>query len=408
MMKEFNTLDDFNFKDKTVILRVDINCPLDRNDLTIINDSRIRKIAPTVSELSSKMAKLVILAHQSRKGKWDFIPLEQHAKALSRYTRKEVAFVPDIIGDLAKQAISNMTGGDVILLDNVRALDCETEKRSMQDHSESELVKALYPLADYYVCDAFGAAHRSQCSLVGFQARLPSAAGRLMAKELYALKSVFSEPKRPSVFILGGAKFGDSSPMIDYVLGTGKADMVILVGLAGNAFIKAMGVNLGKASEDALKEELNESNIQAAKAMLAKYGQRIILPVDVAVDRGGERVEVSIGDLPTVEPALDIGLGSMEKFRKVILSSGTSFMSGPAGMYEKTNFGEGTKALMMAMIDSGGQAVIGGGHTVGAADLFDLTDRFSYVSTAGGALETYLLGKPLPAVEALKHSCSCL
>ena len=408
MMKEFNTLDDFNFKDKTVILRVDINCPLDRNDLTIINDSRIRKIAPTVSELSSKMAKLVILAHQSRKGKWDFIPLEQHAKALSRYTRKDVSFIPDIVGEKAKQAIMSMNGGEIILLDNIRCLDCETQKKSMEEHSNSELVKTLSPLADYYVCDAFGAAHRSQCSLVGFQARLPSAAGRLMAKELYALKAVFDEPKRPSVFILGGAKFGDSSPMIDHVLGTGKADQVILVGLAGNAFIKAMGIDLGKASEDALKEELNDVNLQAAKDMLAKYGQRIILPQDIAIEREGERIDIRIGDLPISEPALDIGKGSMEKFRKVILSSGTSFMSGPAGMYEKNNFGEGTRALMMAMIDSGGQAVIGGGHTVGAADLFDLTDRFSYVSTAGGALETYLLGKPLPAVEALKYSCISL
>ena len=407
-MTEFNTLDDFNFKDKTVILRVDINCPLDRNDLSIINDSRIRKIAPTVSELSSKMAKLVIIAHQSRRGAWDFIPLEQHAKALSRYTRKEVVFVPDIIGDVAKKAISNMMEGDIILLDNVRGLDCESEDKSMQQHGDSELVKALSPLADYYVCDAFGAAHRSQCSLVGFQARLPSAAGRLMAKELYALKSVFNEPRRPSVFILGGAKFEDSSFMIDHLLGTGKADVVILVGLAGNAFIKAMGVNLGKASEEVLSKGLTESNIQSAKDMLVKFGQRIILPLDLAIERDGGRLDVQIGDFPTAEQALDIGAGSMEKFQKVIKSSGTCFLSGPAGMYEKANFGEGTKALMMAMIDSGGQAVIGGGHTVGAADLFDLTDRFSYVSTAGGALETYLLGKPLPAVEALKHSYSQL
>ncbi|MDD3398133.1 MAG: phosphoglycerate kinase [Candidatus Methanomethylophilaceae archaeon] len=408
MMKEFNTLDDFDFRDKTVLLRVDINCPLDRESLIITNDSRIRKIAPTVTELSSKSAKLVILAHQSRKGKWDFIPLQQHAEALARYTRREVRFVPDIIGNPAQAAIRSMQPGEIILLDNVRNLDCETEKKSMQDHSQSELVKALAPLADYYICDAFGAAHRSQCSLVGFQARLPSAAGRLMAKELYALRSVFDEPRRPSTFILGGAKFGDSSPMIDHVLGTGKADRVILVGLAGNAFIKAMGVDLGSASEAALKEEFTDANLQAAKQMLQKYGPRILLPQDIAVEKDGERVEVPIGDLPYSEPALDIGKASMEKFCKVIQCSGTCFMSGPAGMYEKVGFGEGTKALMLAMIDSGGQAVIGGGHTVGAADLFDLTDRFSYVSTAGGALETYLLGKPLPAVEALKHSCRCL
>jgi phosphoglycerate kinase len=408
MMKEFNTLDDFDFRDKTVLLRVDINCPLDRESLSIINDSRIRKIAPTVTELSSKMSKLVILAHQSRKGKWDFIPLKQHAEVLSRYTRKKIRFIPDVIGEIATEAIRSMSPGDVILLDNVRNLDCETEKKSMQEHGNSDLVQALAPLADIYICDAFGAAHRSQCSLVGFQARLPSAAGRLMTKELYALSSVFDEPKRPSTFILGGAKFSDASPMIDHVLGTGKADRVILVGLAGNAFIKAMGIDLGTASEAALKEELTETNLQAAKDMLAKYGARILVPQDLAVERDGVRMDLRVGDLPSMEPALDIGKASMEKFRRVIQSSGTSFMSGPAGMYEKEGFGDGTKALMLAMIDSGGQAVIGGGHTVGAADLFDLTDRFSYVSTAGGALETYLLGKPLPAVEALKYSCRCL
>ncbi|MGE4275311.1 MAG: phosphoglycerate kinase, partial [Candidatus Methanomethylophilaceae archaeon] len=226
-MKEFNTLDDFDFRDKTVLLRVDINCPLDRESLSIINDSRIRKIAPTVTELSSKMSKLVILAHQSRKGKWDFIPLKQHAEVLSRYTRKKIRFIPDVIGEIATEAIRSMSPGDVILLDNVRNLDCETEKKSMQEHGNSDLVQALAPLADIYICDAFGAAHRSQCSLVGFQARLPSAAGRLMTKELYALSSVFDEPKRPSTFILGGAKFSDASPMIDHVLGTGKADRVI-------------------------------------------------------------------------------------------------------------------------------------------------------------------------------------
>jgi len=187
MTKEFNTLDDFDFGGKTVILRADINCPLNRETLAIDNDSRIRKIAPTVTELSSKMAKLVILAHQSRLGKWDFTSLEQHAERLSRYTGREVRFIPDVIGEVAQEAIRSLQPGEVILLENVRYLDCEIEKRSMEEHSRSELVNALAPLADYYVCDAFGTAHRSQCSMVGFQARIPSAAGRLMTKELRAL-----------------------------------------------------------------------------------------------------------------------------------------------------------------------------------------------------------------------------
>ena len=403
-MKDFHTLEDFNFKDKTVLLRVDINCPLNKETLEIINDARIRRIIPTVRELMGKKAKVVILAHQSRKGKWDFIPLEQHSKRLAKNLNSEVKYVDDVMGDKAKKAIADLKPGEVLLLGNVRELDSETAKLDMFGHSEGELVNALAPLIDYYVCDAFGAAHRSQCSLVGFPIKVPSASGRLMAKEIFALKAIFDEPRRPSVFILGGAKFGDASEMIDHVLGTNMADTVMLVGLAGNAFLLARGIELGEASTEILKEELTPENLQAAKDIMSKYGQRVLLPTDVAIERDGKRVSVLVGDLPVKEAALDIGDASIEKFRKVILSSRTSFMSGPAGVYEKEGFGIGTKGLMDAMIESKGQSVIGGGHTVGAADSFDLTDRFSYVSTGGGALETFLLGQPLPVIDALKYS----
>ena len=403
-MKDFHTLEDFNFKDKTVLLRVDINCPLNKETLEIINDARIRRVIPTVRELMGKRAKVVILAHQSRKGKWDFIPLEQHAKRLARNLNSQVKYVNDVMGDDAKKAIKDLQPGEVLLLGNVRELDSETAKLDMFGHSEGELVNALVPLIDYYVCDAFGAAHRSQCSLVGFPIKVPSASGRLMAKEIFALKAIFDEPRRPSVFILGGAKFGDASEMIDHVLGTKMADTVMLVGLAGNAFLLARGIELGDASTEILKEELTPENLQAAKDIMAKYGQRVLLPTDVAIERDGKRVSVLVGDLPVKEAALDIGDASIEKFRKVILSSKTSFMSGPAGVYEKEGFGIGTRGLMDAMIESRGQSVIGGGHTVGAADTFDLTDRFSYVSTGGGALETFLLGQPLPVIDALKYS----
>lgn len=403
-MKDFHTLEDFNFRGRTVLLRVDINCPLDKGSLEIINDSRIRRIIPTVRELVGKQAKLVILAHQSRKGKWDFTSLEQHSARLSRHLNHPVRYVDDVIGDEAKDAIRSLQPGEVLLLGNVREIDSETAKLDMFGHSKADIVEELAPLLDYFVCDAFGAAHRSQCSLVGFPMRLPSASGRLMAKELFALSAVFDEPRRPSVFILGGAKFGDASDMIDHVLGSGMADTVILVGLAGNAFLMARGVDIGEASEAVLRDELTPENLQAAKDILAKYGQRVLLPVDVAVERDGRRVSVPVGDLPSAEPALDIGDATIEKFAKVIMSSKTSFMSGPAGMYEKDGFEPGTLGLMTAMIESRSQSVIGGGHTVGAADRFDLSDRFSYVSTGGGALETFLLGEPLPVVEALKYS----
>ncbi|MBO6083796.1 MAG: phosphoglycerate kinase, partial [Candidatus Methanomethylophilaceae archaeon] len=220
-MKDFHTLEDFNVKDKTVLLRVDINCPLDKGTLKIINDSRIRRVVPTVRELIGKQAKVVILAHQSRKGKWDFTSLEQHAERLSRHLNHPVKYVDDVMGEDAKKAIQSLAPGEALLLGNVRAIDSETAKLDMFGHAEGELVKALVPLIDFYVCDAFGAAHRSQCSLVGFSLKVPSASGRLMAKELFALSAVFDEPRRPSVFILGGAKFGDASGLIDHVLGSG-------------------------------------------------------------------------------------------------------------------------------------------------------------------------------------------
>ena len=402
--KDFNTLEDFNFKGKTVLLRVDINCPLSKDELKIVNDSRIRRIVPTVRELMGKMAKTVMLAHQSRKGKWDFIPLQQHAEHLSLHLNAPVKYVDDVLGDEAQAAIEALQPGEVLLLGNVRGIDSETAKGDMMMHSEGEIVKKLAPIIDYYVCDAFGASHRSQCSLVGFQPLVPSASGRLMAKEMFALKAIFENPRRPSVFVLGGAKFGDASEMIDHVLGTNMADTVILVGLAGNAYLYARGVDVGEASLKILSEELTPENLQAAKDILSKYGQRVLLPVDVAVERDGKRVSVNIGDMPTAEPALDIGDDTAEKFRKVIMSSKTCFMSGPAGMIEKEDFAIGTRILMTAMVDSGCQSVIGGGHTGGAAERFDLADRFSYVSTGGGALETFLLGEPLPVIEALKFS----
>ena len=405
-MGAYNTLGDLNFKGKRVLLRVDINCPMDKKTLNIINDVRIRAVVPTIRELLGKKAKLVVLAHQSRKGKWDFTDLSQHAVLLSKNLNTPVKYVDDVLGDEAKKAIEALKDGEILLLGNVRAIDSESKSLPMEEHAQGEIVKALAPLFDLYVCDAFGAAHRSQCSLVGFEDVLPSASGRLMAKEMYALETIFNNPRRPSVFILGGAKFGDVPHMIDRVLSSNTADTVIVVGLAGNAFLMARGVDIGEASKVPLQDELTEENFKKAQDVMAKYGQRIILPIDVAVEKDGKRVSVNIGDMATAGAALDIGDESIEKFRKVLEVSKTSFMSGPAGMFEKDGFEKGTKAIMTAMVESKGLSVLGGGHTSAAAERFDLADAMSYVSTGGGALETFLLKDPLPVIVALEHSKS--
>ena len=405
-MGSYNTLGDFNYKGKKVLLRVDINCPMDKKTLKIINDSRIRAVVPTIRELLGKKAKLVILAHQSRKGKWDFTDLSQHAALLSKNLNTPVKYVDDVLGDDAKKAIDELGEGEILLLGNVRQLDSESKNLPMEEHAKGELVTALAPMFDLYVCDAFGAAHRSQCSLVGFEDVLPSASGRLMAKEMYALETIFNNPRRPSVFILGGAKFGDVPLMIDRVLGSNTADTVIVVGLAGNAFLMARGVDIGEESKVPLQEELTEENFKKAQDVMSKYGQRILLPSDVAVEKDGKRVSVNIGDMANAGAALDIGDQSIEKFRKVLEVSKPSFMSGPAGMFEKDGFEKGTRAIMSAMVSSGGLSVLGGGHTSAAAEKFDLADSMSYVSTGGGALETFLLKDPLPVIVALEHSKS--
>jgi phosphoglycerate kinase len=403
MMKLLNTLDDLQLENKTVLLRVDINCPLTKETLEIEDDNRIRQIIPTVRELLDHGAKVVIIAHQGRPGDWDYAPLDRHADRLSRYLGRKVRYVDDIVGEEAVAEVKSLTPGNAILLKNVRQLPYEQEKKSMDEHAECELVTVLAPLADYYVNDAFAAAHRSQCSLVGFPKVLPSAVGRLMEKELTALQSVFDDPAHPAVFILGGAKFGDSIKVIDRLLRSGTADWVILVGLSANAFLTARGIDLGAPSTKFLESELTPETLEAAKMLFKERGDRILLPFDVAVEIDGQRRDMMVGDLPIDVPIYDIGKFSASKFAKVLAPAKTIFMSGPAGLIEKEQFSLGTRELMTAMVHSRAFTLIGGGHTVGAAERFGLSEKFSYVSTAGGALEWFILGKPLPAIEALKQ-----
>jgi phosphoglycerate kinase len=227
-----------------------------------------------------------------------------------------------------------------------------------------------------------------------------------MEKELKALGQVFSSPARPSVFILGGAKFGEAVKVVDRVLGKKIADWVIVVGVTGNAFLKARGVKLGDPSEAFLAKEMTPEDLEAARKLLHDKGGKMILPFDVAIEVDGRRRDILVGDLPQNHPVLDIGRESIDKFARVIAGAGTVFMSGPAGMIEKEAFSLGTKDLMLAATHSKAYTVIGGGHTASAAERFGLFHKFCYVSTGGGALETYLLGKPLPVVEALKAAKS--
>jgi len=401
-MREYNTLDDFNFENKTVLLRVDFNMPLDKNTLEILDTTRIRRALPTIKELMDKDAKIVIIAHQGRQGSWDFINLERHTKALGELLGKNVKFVDDIYGDKAKNAIKNLNPGEVLMLDNVRKFDGETEKKTPEEHAKSELVQNLTPLADIFINDAFAAAHRKQCSLVGFTATLPSCAGRLMEKELTTLGKIIANPEKPSVFLFGGAKFSDVVITIERLLENNTADKILLTGLPANAFLKAQGIDLGDKNEELLAEEGTPDLFNDIKKVLDKYKDRVYLPKDFAMQTNTNRSEIDISKLPTDYNLFDIGEESIQFFKDTINNAKTVFLSGPCGVFENPAFMKGTEEIFKFVANSDVFSIVGGGHTVAAVEQLGLEDKISHISTGGGSLEKFMMGEKLPVVEALK------
>jgi len=403
-MKDYHTLDDFDFEDKTVLLRVDFNMPLDKNTFEILDTTRIIRALPTITELIQKNAKTVILAHQGRQGSWDFISLDRHAKALEEVLGKPVKYVDDVYGEEAQNAIQNMKNGEVVLLGNVRKFDGETEKKSAHDHAQTELVQNLGQLADIFVNDAFAAAHRAQCSLIGFTAIMPSCAGRLMEKELTTLEEIVANPEKPSVFLFGGAKFSDVIVTIERLLERKTADKIILTGLPANAFLKAEGHNLGEKNDNLLSKEEKPESYDEIKKLLEKYRENIYLPKDFAIEENSNRNEIDASELPTAYKLYDIGEKSIEYFKDVIDDAKTIFLSGPCGVFENPNFMKGTQEIFNFVADIGAFSIVGGGHTVAAVKQLGLNQKISHISTGGGSLEKFMMGEKLPVVEALKKS----
>ena len=403
-MAEYNTLDDFNLENKTVLLRVDFNMPLDKETFEILDTTRIKRALPTIEELIKKKAKTVILAHQGRQGSWDFTNLDPHARALESLLGIAVEFVDDIYGEKAQNAIKNMQPGEIIMLDNVRKFDGETEKKTPEEHAKSPLVQNIYPLADYFVNDAFAAAHRKQCSLTGFTAVLPSAAGRLMEKELETLGKIIANPEKPSVFLFGGAKFSDVIVTIERLLENKTADKIILTGLPANAFLKAEGIDLGYKTEEILAKEGKPENYEEIKNLLKKYKGSIYLPTDFAQKSNTKRSEIDVKQLPTQYSLFDIGEKSIENFKDVLSDAKTVFLSGPCGVFEEPAFMKGTQEIFTHVANSKVFSIVGGGHTVAAVEKLGLDEKISHISTGGGSLEKFMMGEKLPVVEALKTS----
>jgi phosphoglycerate kinase len=402
-MAKYKTLDDFDVKNKTVLVRVDFNSEIDPKTKKVTSDVRIRAHAEsTLKELAEKGAKVVVIAHQGRKGDPDYTSLKEHAAVLQSILHCPIKYVDDVFGDKAKAAIKNLQAGEILVLENVRSWDNETKNGTPEQQSKTTLVQNLAPLADLFVNDAFSAAHRSHVSIVGFTPVLPSAAGRIMQRELTSLSKALEKPEHPCVYVMGGAKADDSLEISKYVLGNGIADYVLVGGVTSQLFLAARGVNLGKPTMEYLdKKELTQF-IPGIKALIEQYPEKIKMPVDVAVNTYGDRREIAVEELPTEYPILDIGSKTIENYAKITLSAKAIVVSGPMGVYENPQFNRGTKGVLQAIADSKAFSLAGGGNTIAAIQEYGLTKKIGYISTAGGALIEFLMGKKLPGVVALE------
>ena len=403
MAKEFKTIDDFDVEDKTVLVRIDINSPVDPSSGIILDDTRLKLHAQTVKELSNKGAKVVLLAHQSRPGKKDFSTLAQHADALSGILNLRVKYIDSLFSNAAKEAIKALKPHEILLLENARFYSEETLSRTPLEQSKTHLVTQLSPLIDYFVNDAFAAAHRSQPSLVGFTVNTPSAAGRVMEKELTVIQDALDNVEHPCVFLLGGMKPDDSIDVMENVLSNGTADSVLTTGIVGNIVLWASGADIGEVNKQFIIAKGYEDMVARSKELIERFGDKVKYPIDVACQINGNRVDIDSSEIPN-ESIFDIGEKTIALYAKEIRNAKYIFANGPAGVFEDPQFAMGTEDLINAMANSDGFTLIGGGHIAAATAGLGLEEYMSHLSSGGGACISMLAGKELAAVEALKNS----
>ncbi len=395
MNLQFKTFDDVDLVEKRVLIRVDMNCSVDPESKEITDDSRIVAILPTLRELAK--SKLVLMAHQGRPGSDDFISLKAHTDILRKHGLN-ASFVDDIFGEKAKTAIEKVAVGEILVLQNVRYFDGELKKASPEEVAKEPLVQELYPLFDLFVNDAFGAAHRSQASIVGFTTVLPSVAGRLVEKEIRTLTDATATDQHPWTLVLGGAKVADKVKTLGKLLAADRVDNALLGGLLGTLFLIAKGL----VSEDYSKPIKGfEDAVNTAKELLEKYPDVIIFPEDAAVERDGERFECEFSQMNSY-PFFDIGPKTAKKYVETIRSSAVVFANGPMGFFEKDAFAKGTSEVLDAIADCEGITVVGGGHMGAMAQKKDFGDRITHISTGGGATINFLTGKKLDLIVALE------
>jgi phosphoglycerate kinase len=405
------SIDEGDFKGKRVLLRVDINSPVDKVTKKIVNDNRILKSVPTIRDLCARGAKLVLISHQGDTTDYpSLVSLREHAQRLSEALGRRVEFIEDIAGPAAVERIESLKEGAILLLDNLRYFTEEVStfednvKQRPEEMDEVYFVRRLAPVVDCYVNDAFSAAHRNAPSMVAFQDKLPSYGGRLLIEELKALEAITDNPARPCVYMLGGSRAGDAFGMIHRVLSEDAADSILTSGLVGQIFMLADGLVLGEASEKVVREKGYSKYVDEAAGYLSAYRDRIVYPQDVAYERNGVREEAGAGSFPLEHAIFDVGKETIRTYKEILSGANTLFVNGPPGVYEEEISAVGTAKLWKAVEEAEGFTVAGGGDTVTSFTRFTDISKLNYVSTAGGALIRYLSGVKLPLIEAMKKA----
>lgn len=387
-------IDDIQVRSKRVFVRVDFNVPMDDKQ-NITDDTRIRAALSTINYLVDNKAKVILASHLGRpKGKVNIkYSLAPVAARLSELVNKKVEMAKDCIGSEVESQVEKMADGDILLLENVRFYE-EEEK------NDPNFAKKLADLAEIFVNDAFGTAHRAHASTEGIARYIPAYAGFLMKKEVDIMGKALENPARPFIAIIGGAKVSDKIAVIENLLK--KVDTLIIGGGMANTFLKAKGYEMGKSLVENDKVSLAQDMLSLAQTK----GVSLMLPSDVVVAKefSAEAATntVSVSDIKADDQALDIGPASAEEFAKAVLSAQTVIWNGPMGVFEMEPFAHGTEKIAQAMAECKGTTIVGGGDSVAAVEKMGVADKLSHISTGGGASLEFLEGKVLPGVDALK------
>lgn len=386
------TLKDLDLKGKKVFCRVDFNVPM--ADGEVSDDTRIKAALPTIEYLTEQGAILILASHLGRpKGEVvEELRLDPIAKRLSDLLGKEVTKTDAVYGKEVNEALSRMSDGDILLIENVRF-------EAGEEKNDETLAQAFAEIADVYVNDAFGAAHRAHASTAGVAQKLPAAAGFLMEKEIDVLGKALEDPDRPFTAIIGGAKVKDKIGVIDHLLD--KVDNLLIGGGLSYTFIKAQGHEIGKSL-------LEEDKIDVAKQFLEKAkekGVRFVIPEDVVIadqfSKDANTKIVATDEIPADWEGLDIGPKTRDTFREIVAESKLVIWNGPMGVFEFNAFAGGTQAVSEALAETNGYTVIGGGDSAAAVEKFGFAEQMDHVSTGGGASLEFMEGKELPGLQAL-------